>query len=96
MRIQKESNSYAQSPYVEFTLYQTYIAQENFEKALEVLLTLENVELSNNNRARQKYLLGTVYAKLWREGDATKSYDEAIKIDPNSSWAKLAASAKEI
>ena len=34
MKIQKKSDSYAQSPFVEFALYQAYINKEDFNKAL--------------------------------------------------------------
>jgi len=96
MKIQKESQSYAQSPFVEFTLYQSYINKEDFEKALEVIQSLDNIELIPNKRARQKYMLGTVLEKLWRNDEAKKAYEEAISADPTSPWAKLAEDAKKI
>jgi tetratricopeptide (TPR) repeat protein len=96
MKIQKESKSYAQSPFVEFTLYQSYINKEEFEKALEVIQSLDNVDLVPNKRARQKYMLGTVLEKLWRNDEAKKAYEEAINADAASPWAKLAKDAKEI
>jgi hypothetical protein len=37
-----------------------------------------------------------VLNKLWRDKEAKKSYNEAIKVDPNSAWAKLAESALKI
>ena len=94
--IQVDTKSYPQSPLVEFTLYQAYIEQENFDKALKTIKSLDDVKLSKKRRARQKYLLGTVYSKLWRDEDASKAYEEAIKADFTSPWAKLAKSAKEI
>ena len=96
MRIQKRSNSYAQSPYVEFTLYSAYMNKNDYKRALEVIRSLDSVQLSKNERARQKYLLGMVLSKLWRDADATKAYKEAIAADANSAWAKLAKSALEI
>jgi len=96
MRIQKRSNSYAQSPYVEFTLYSAYMDKNDYKRALEVIRSLNSVQLSKNERARQKYLLGMVLGKLWRDGDAAKAYKEAIAADANSAWAKLAKSALEI
>jgi len=96
MQIQNASSSYPQSPFVEFTLYQAYINIDENNKALEVIKSLDNIELSKKDRARQKYMLGTIYTKLWRSDDALKAYDEAIAADENSAWAKLAKSAKEI
>jgi hypothetical protein len=61
-----------------------------------VIKSLDSVELKNSDRARQKYLLGNAFAKLWRDKEADMAYDEAIKADPTSAWAKLAKSAKDI
>ena len=94
--IQKRSKSYVQSPFVEFTLYQSYLNIEDLEKALQVVKSLDSVELKKLSRARQKYLLGTVLAKLWRDDEAQKAYQDAIDADPSSPWATLAKSAKDI
>ena len=96
VKIQNDSSSYTQSPFVEFTLYQTYLNLEDLDKALQIIKSLDTVELSKKDRSRQKYLLGTIYSKLWREADADKAYDAAIEADPDSAWAKLATSAKNI
>lgn len=96
IQIQKNSKSYAQSPYVEFSIYEAYINIEDYNKALDVIKSLDNIELKPKDRVRQKYLLGSVYAKLWRDEEAMKAYDEVIKLDPNSAWAELAKSAKSI
>ena len=96
MQIQKESNSYVQSPYVEFTLYQAYTDKNKYNKALKVIQSLDKLKLSNTLRSRQKYLLGSVLSKLWRDDKAKKAYKIAIKADPKSSWAKLAKSALEL
>ena len=96
MQIQERSGSHAQSPYVEFALYSAYMDKNDFNQALKVIKSLDNVMLTKVQRARQKYLLGMVLSKLWRDDEAKKAYYEAIKADPNSAWAKLAKSALEI
>jgi len=96
MKIQNSSNSNAQSPFVEFTLYQSYINREQYEKALETIKSLDTIELNKTDRARQKYLLGTVYNKLWRGQEAIEAFEASITADPNSPWAKLATTAKGI
>ncbi|MEA3227486.1 MAG: flagellar protein, partial [Campylobacterota bacterium] len=96
MNLQKRTASYTQSPYVEFTLYQAHISNEYFEKALAVINSLDSVDLSKTDRARQKYLLGSVYSKLWRDEEAQVAYQQSIDADTSSAWAKLAKSAKEI
>jgi len=96
MEIQNKSSSYPQSPFVEFTLYQAYISKEEYNKALDVMLSLNKVDLKPSIRARQKYLMGTVYTKLWRDDEAVKAYNESIKADGKSPWAKLSKSAMEL
>ena len=96
MKIQNNSHSYPQSPFVEFTLYQVYTKKEQYNTALSIILSLDKLKLKPAIRARQKYLLGTVYTKLWRDEEAKKAYNEVIKIDPKSPWAKLSKSAMEL
>jgi len=96
MEIQKRSHSHAQSPYIEFALYSAYMDKSDYNSALDAIKSLDKVPLRKSERARQKYLLGTVLSKLWRDAEATKAYKEAIKADPDSAWAKLAKSALEI
>lgn len=96
MDIQNSSSSNAQSPYVEFTLYQSYINLQNYNTALDVIESLDNIKLRSVDRARQKYLLGSVLTKLWRDNEASVAYEEAIKADANSPWAELAKSALKL
>jgi len=96
LKIQKSSASHPQSPFVEFALYEAYMQKQEFTKALDVIKMLDTVELDKNQRSRQKYLLGNVLAKLWRDADAGKAYQDSIDADPKSAWAGLAKSAKEL
>ncbi len=96
MKIQNSSSSYTQSPFVEFTLYQSYMNKEDYSKALDVIKSLDTVDLSKAQRSRQKYLLGTTYSKLSKNEEAKKAYQDAIDADEASAWAKLAKSAKDI
>ena len=94
--MQKKSASYPQSPGLEFTLFQAYMQKEEYNKALEIINSLNTLEMSKTDIARQKYLLGSVYSKLWRDDEARSAYKESIKIDSTSAWAKLAQSALDI
>ena len=96
MNLQRKTSAYTQSPYVEFTLYQSYINSEYYEKALAVISSLDERDLTKTDRAREKYLLGTVYTKLWRDDEAQVAYQQSIDADSSSAWAKLAKSAKGI
>jgi len=95
MQIQEKAKTYIETPFVEFTLFQAYVNKEDYINALEVIKSLNDRKLSNKDRARQKYLLGFTYSKLWRDDEAMIAFDEVIKADPKSSWAELAKSAKE-
>ncbi len=95
IEIQTKSSSFTQSPFVEFTLYQSYINRENFNKALEIIKSLDSIELTNLQRSRQKYLVGSIYSKLWRDEESKEAYQQSIDADSASPWAKLAKSAKE-
>ncbi|MDF1879594.1 flagellar protein [Sulfurimonas sp. SAG-AH-194-C20] len=94
--IQKSSNSSAQSPYVEFTLYQAYTNKEDYNKALDVIASLDTIELSKKDRSRQQYLKGTILSKLWRDEEAQKAFNNAIEAQAGSAWAKLATTAKSM
>ena len=96
MDIQKSSNSYTQSPYVEFAIYEAYVNIDEFNKALDAVKSLDKLDLKQKDKARQKYLLGSVYSKLWRDSEAIEAYKEVIEIDPDSAWAELAKSAMDI
>ena len=96
MQIQQKSNSYAQSPFVEFALYDAYMNKQEYEKAYEVIKSLDKRELNAAQRARQKYLLGNVLSKLWRDEEAKEAYKASITADKNSSWAQLSQSALNI
>ena len=96
MSIQMSSNSSAQSPYVEFTLYESYINREDYKKALEVIGSLDKIDLTKSDRSRQQYLKGTVLNKLWRDPEAQTAFTKAVEAKPDSAWAKLATTAKSI
>ena len=96
LAIEQKAKAYPQSPYLEFTLYGAYMNKGEFEKALDVIERLDSFDLAQKQRARQKYLLGNVYSKLWRDDEATQAYKAAIKADPTSAWADLAKSAMKL
>ena len=93
MKIQSKSHSYAKSPFVEFTLFGAYMNKQNYNKAYNIIKSLDNRKLNAAKRARQKYMLATVLTKLWRDDEARSAYKASIKADKNSAWAKLAKSA---
>lgn len=96
LNIQKKSDLRPQTPHVEFTLYEAYMQKENYNKALEIIKQLDGVKLSKNETSRQKYLLGNVLERLWKDKESKEAYQEAVDTDPTSAWAGLAKSAKSL
>jgi tetratricopeptide (TPR) repeat protein len=93
VNIQRRVGAYPQSPYVDFALYQAYIDKGEYKKALNVIAFLDKIELTGEERARQKYLLGNVLDLLKQKAKAKQAYKEAIKASATSAWAQLAQSA---
>lgn len=93
LSIEKKVKAYPQSPYVDFALYQAYMEKREYQKAYRVISFLNNISLSSNDRARQKYLLGNVLDILGEKSKAKKAYKAAIVANPSSAWGKLAQSA---
>ncbi len=96
MQLQKNINSYTQSPFVEFTLSQLYSENNKYKKAIEVLVNLENVDLDSGKVSRFQYLLGALYVKDKQNDKAKKAYEMSIKADENSAWGKLSKDAIEL
>jgi predicted negative regulator of RcsB-dependent stress response len=96
MTLQDRTNSYSQTPYIEFTLAQALIENQKNSEALDVVFTLDDRNLTDAKRARQKYLLGTLYQKNSQNDLAKKAYEASVNVDTNSSWAKLASDALEL
>lgn len=96
MKLQERSKTYVQSPFVEFSVFESFMEKEDYNEALKIIKSLDSIELKSNDKARQQYLLGSVYTKLWRDKEAIAAFDEVVKLDPTSSWASLAKDAKDI
>lgn len=94
--LQKRSNTYTQSPYVEFTLSLTYQEQKRYKEAIEVLKGLDDVKISSEKRSRQKYLLASLYQKLGKLKEAKNYFRESIDSNSTSAWSKLSQDALEL
>jgi len=96
MQLQEKAKSYTQTPYIEFTLTQSFLQDSKTDKALKVLQSLDDRNISNIKRSRQKYLMGTLFQKLDKLQESETAYKESIAIDDNSSWALLAKDALKL
>lgn len=91
--LQARTKTYTQSPFVEFTLAQSYQNVGKDADALNALLSLDNRKISAEKRSRQKYLIGSIYLKTGKTALARKAFNESIKADKESAWGKLAKDA---
>lgn len=93
MALQDRTKTYTQTPYIEFTLAQSYQNVGKDGEALKVLKTLNTRKLVNEKRSRQQYLIGSIEQKLGRKREARDAFNASIKADKNSAWGKLAKDA---
>ncbi len=93
MVLQVRTKTYTQSPYIEFTLAQSYQNLGKDAEALKVLKTLNTRKMTNEKRARQQYLIGSIEQKIGRKREARDAFNASIKADKNSAWGKLAKDA---
>lgn len=93
MDLQTRTKTYTQTPFIEFTLVQSYQNVGKDADALSVLKSLEGKKLTGEKRSRQNYLSGSIYMKLGRKDQARAAFDASIKADPGSAWGKLAKDA---
>lgn len=91
--LQERTKSYTQSPYIEFTLAQSYQNLGKDADALKILKTLNRRKMSDEKRSRQQYLIGAVEQKLGNKRGARDAYMASIKANKDSAWGKLAKDA---
>lgn len=91
--LQNRYKTYPYSPYIEFTLAQAYINNNHIHKAVGVLESLSNRQLSNTQKSKQQYLLGTLFEQEWKNKQAKKAFEASVKADKSSPWAQLSKDA---
>lgn len=93
MLLQERTKTYTQTPYIEFTLAQSYQNLGKDNDALKVLKTLNMRKLTNEKRSRQQYVIGSIEQKLGNKRQAREAFNASINADKNSAWGKLAKDA---
>ncbi|MBD3806114.1 MAG: flagellar protein [Sulfuricurvum sp.] len=93
MALQDRTKTYTQTPYIEFTLAQSYQNVGKDGDALKVLKTLNARKLTPERRSRQQYLIGSIEQKFGRKREARDAFNASVKADPASAWGKLAKEA---
>jgi predicted negative regulator of RcsB-dependent stress response len=94
--LQTKTKTRTQSPYIEFTLAQAQINLGQHENALATVRKLNAFELSDEQRARQKYLTGSLLQKLGRNDEAKAAYQASIDAGETSAWGKLSVDAMNL
>lgn len=92
-KLQDKYKTYPYSPYIEFTLAQAYSNIHRTQRAIKILLSLNNQPLTSIQKSRQQYLLGTLFEKEWKNQKAKNAFKASIKADKSSPWAQLSKSA---
>lgn len=92
--LQERTKTYTQSPYIEFTLAQSYQNLGKDAEALKILKTLNARKMTNEKRSRQQYLMGAIEQKLGHKRESRDAFNASIKADKNSAWGKLAKDAQ--
>ncbi|HEX5329736.1 tetratricopeptide repeat protein [Sulfuricurvum sp.] len=91
--LQERTKTYTQSPFIEFTLAQSYQNMGKDTDALNTLKILNKQKLTNEKRSRQQYLIGAIEQRLGHKREARDAFNASIKADKNSAWGKLAKDA---
>jgi tetratricopeptide (TPR) repeat protein len=91
--LQERTKTYTQSPFIEFTLAQSYQNLSKEADALAILKTLNKQKLTTEKRSRQQYLIGAIEQKLGHKRESRDAFNASITADKNSAWGKLAKDA---
>ncbi|MDD5717554.1 MAG: flagellar protein [Sulfuricurvum sp.] len=91
--LQERTKTYTQTPFIEFTLAQSYQNLGKDSDALSILKKLDRQKITNEKRARQQYLVGAIEQKLGHKREARDAFNASIKADKASPWGKLAKDA---
>jgi len=96
MALQEKTNSYSQSPFVEFAALQVLKAQKNDKAALALLNKLVKRDLNAKEKSRVQYMFGSVLMKEGNKAEAKKAFEASIRADEKSAWAGLSKDALEL
>jgi len=96
MKLQDKTNSYSQSPFVEFAALQVLKTQKKEKEQRELLNKLVKRDLSDKEKSRVQYMFGSLLMKEGKDKEAKASFEASIRADENSAWAGLSKDALEL
>ena len=96
MTLQEKTNSYSQSPFVEFAALQILKEQKKEKEQLDLLNQLVKRDLNDKEKSRAQYMFGSLLMKAKKEAEAKAAFEASIKADETSAWAGLSKDALEL
>lgn len=96
MTLQEKTNSYSQSPFVEFAALQILKTQKKDKEQLALLDTLLKRDLKDKEKSRVQYMYGSLLMKEGKGKEAKTAFEASIKADETSAWAELSKDALEL
>ena len=94
LRLQNLTKDIADSPYVDFALAQSYIRTQRFDEAINVLDTLLQKDINDDNKQKALYLKGSVLKTSGQDSQAT--FEQCVRINYESAWKNLCTQALNI
>jgi len=94
--LQEKKASYSQTPFVEFSLADALIRLHKEDDAIDVIKGLDARDLTQAQRARQKYMLGSLLQKSLKLDAAIEAYQQSAQADADSAWGALAKDALDL
>ncbi len=96
MELQDKTNSYSQSPFVEFAALQVLKVQKKDKEQLALLNKLVKRDLNAKEKARAQYMLGSLLMKENKNTEAKAAFEQSIEADATSAWASLSKDALDL
>ena len=96
MALQEKTQSYSQSPFVEFAALQVLKAQKKEKEQLALLNKLVKRDLKEKEKSRVQYMFGSLLMKTDKNEEAKAAFEASIQADEKSAWAGLSKDALEL
>jgi predicted negative regulator of RcsB-dependent stress response len=96
MTLQEKTNSYSQSPFVEFAALQVLKEQKKEKEQLVLVNKLLKRDLNDKEKSRVQYMLGSLLMKEGKTAEAEAAFEASIKADETSAWAGLSKDALDL
>ena len=94
--LQDKTNSYSQSPFVEFAALQVLKAQKKDKEQMALLNKLVKIPMRDKDKSRVQYMLGSLLMKANKNTEAKAAFEASIRADEKSAWAGLSKDALEL